>query len=292
MTLPATERDPRRPGRSRLSPRALSAAGRVASGDPLLPSPAMSGQPVLELLLGDVVRLRRRHPCGGETWLVDRLGADIGIRCETCGRHVLVERPALERRIAGFVRRGDPALSAARRRRSGRDRAPAGSRRDLPTRPRLDGRARRRRRRVEADAGALEVFRNRPFLLLWLSQVFTQIGGNMVLYGLTLIMLKSGAGNTAVSLLILSFLAPAVLFSAVAGVYVDRLDKRLVLVATNVLRAGLLVLLWLAGANLALLLLLNVLISTVTVFFAPAEASMIPQLSRGGCCCRRTACSR
>ena len=73
----------------------------------------MSGHPVVELYLGDVVRLRRRHPCGGETWLVDRLGVDIGIRCETCGRHVLVERPALERRIASFVRRGDPALTAA-----------------------------------------------------------------------------------------------------------------------------------------------------------------------------------
>jgi len=73
----------------------------------------MSGHPVLELYLGDVVRLRRRHPCGGENWLVDRLGADIGLRCETCGRHVLVERPALERRIAGFIRRGDPDLSAA-----------------------------------------------------------------------------------------------------------------------------------------------------------------------------------
>ena len=73
----------------------------------------MSGTPVVELLLGDVVRLRRRHPCGGETWLVDRLGADIGLRCETCRRHVLVERPALERRIAGFVSRGDPAMTAA-----------------------------------------------------------------------------------------------------------------------------------------------------------------------------------
>jgi hypothetical protein len=73
----------------------------------------MAGHPVLELLLGDVVRLRRRHPCGGDTWLVDRLGADIGLRCQTCGRHVLIERPALERRVAGFVRHGDPAISAA-----------------------------------------------------------------------------------------------------------------------------------------------------------------------------------
>jgi len=73
----------------------------------------MSGPPVLEILLGDVVRLRKPHPCGGETWLVDRLGADIGLRCETCGRHVLVTRSTLERRLTGFVRRGDPALSAA-----------------------------------------------------------------------------------------------------------------------------------------------------------------------------------
>jgi hypothetical protein len=73
----------------------------------------MSDRPVLALLLGDVLRLRRRHPCGGDAWLVDRLGADIGLRCTTCGRHVLIARPALERRSAGFVRRGDAAITAA-----------------------------------------------------------------------------------------------------------------------------------------------------------------------------------
>jgi hypothetical protein len=70
-------------------------------------------RPVLTLLLGDVVRLRRTHPCGADTWLVDRLGADIGVRCQGCGRHVLLERSTLERRLAGFVERGDPVLSAA-----------------------------------------------------------------------------------------------------------------------------------------------------------------------------------
>jgi hypothetical protein len=73
----------------------------------------MPAQPVLTLLLGDVVRLRRAHPCGGDTWLVDRLGADIGLRCRTCGRHILLERRTLERRTVGFESRGDPALSAA-----------------------------------------------------------------------------------------------------------------------------------------------------------------------------------
>jgi hypothetical protein len=73
----------------------------------------MSGRPVLEVLLGDVVRLRRSHPCGSREWHVDRLGADIGLRCQGCGRHVLLERRLLESRIDGFVSRGDPALSAA-----------------------------------------------------------------------------------------------------------------------------------------------------------------------------------
>ena len=68
---------------------------------------------ILTLLLGDVVRFRRSHPCGGDTWLVDRLGADIGLRCQTCGRHLLMERRTLERRLAVFVSRGDPTTTTA-----------------------------------------------------------------------------------------------------------------------------------------------------------------------------------
>ena len=73
----------------------------------------MSARPALELFLGDVVRLRRAHPCGVSDWLIDRLGADIGLRCQGCGRHVMLDRRLLEARLAGFVSRGDPAISAA-----------------------------------------------------------------------------------------------------------------------------------------------------------------------------------
>jgi hypothetical protein len=73
----------------------------------------MSARPVLEVYLGDVIRLRRAHPCGASEWLVDRLGADIGLRCQGCGRHVMLERRTLETRLETFVSRGDPALSAA-----------------------------------------------------------------------------------------------------------------------------------------------------------------------------------
>jgi hypothetical protein len=73
----------------------------------------MPARPALELFLGDVVRLRRAHPCGATEWQVDRLGADIGLRCQGCGRHVLLDRRQLERRLDGFVTRGDPQMSAA-----------------------------------------------------------------------------------------------------------------------------------------------------------------------------------
>jgi MFS family permease len=127
-----------------------------------------------------------------------------------------------------------------------------------------------------AESSAAAVFRNRPFLLLWLSQLATQVGGNMVLYGLTVLVYGSTDSNSAVSILILTFLAPAVIFSALAGVYVDRFDRRLVLVATNLIRAALFVALAVFDANILLVFVLNTLVSVATTFFAPAELSMIP----------------
>ena len=51
----------------------------------------------LPLYLDDVVVLRKPHPCGGDTWRIVRLGADIGLRCTTCEHRVLVARSQLER---------------------------------------------------------------------------------------------------------------------------------------------------------------------------------------------------
>ena len=130
----------------------------------------------------------------------------------------------------------------------------------------------------QSGASALAVLRNRPFLLLWLAQLATQIGVNMVLYALTVVVLDASNLSSAVSALFLTFLVPSVLFSALAGVYVDRIDRRLMLVITNALRALVLVGIWAVGADIVVVLLLNTVFSIVTVFFAPAEAAMIPVL--------------
>jgi hypothetical protein len=62
---------------------------------------------VMEIRLGDVVRLKKKHPCGNDEWLVVRLGADIGIKCLKCQRRVLLGRAVFERRVKAFISRGE-----------------------------------------------------------------------------------------------------------------------------------------------------------------------------------------
>jgi hypothetical protein len=59
----------------------------------------------LEINLGDVVRLKKVHPCGGYEWQVVRLGADIGLKCLKCRRRVLLQKSVFERRVNEFISR-------------------------------------------------------------------------------------------------------------------------------------------------------------------------------------------
>ena len=59
---------------------------------------------VREYHLGDILKLRKRHPCGAFEWRVVRLGADIGLRCISCERRILLSRSVLERRIVDHNR--------------------------------------------------------------------------------------------------------------------------------------------------------------------------------------------
>ena len=62
----------------------------------------------LELRIGDVVRMKKAHPCGNHLWQVGRLGADIGITCQKCGRQLLLPRSYLERRVKEVLRPDQP----------------------------------------------------------------------------------------------------------------------------------------------------------------------------------------
>jgi MFS family permease len=147
---------------------------------------------------------------------------------------------------------------------------------------------------IEEAQGFLPVLQNANFLALWGGQVFSQLADKV--YLVLMIMLIDNrfqaAGQTIsgwVSSIMIAFTIPAVLFGSIAGVYVDHWQKKAVLVATNLLRGGLVLalplLLWLtqgwkplAGlpVGFAVLLVITFLVSTLTQFFAPAEQSTIP----------------
>jgi hypothetical protein len=66
----------------------------------------------IDLRIGDLVGLRRQHPCGSRNWRVVRLGADIGLVCAGCGHRILMDRLDVERRFVSHLERGpevDPA---------------------------------------------------------------------------------------------------------------------------------------------------------------------------------------
>jgi hypothetical protein len=60
-----------------------------------------------EIKPGDVVRLRKAHPCGSYDWEVVRVGADIGLKCLKCQRRVLLARDVFRRRLKNVVAKSD-----------------------------------------------------------------------------------------------------------------------------------------------------------------------------------------
>jgi len=58
-----------------------------------------------DLELNDILRLKKPHPCGGYEWKVIRLGADIGLVCQTCQRHILLSRREVRNRLKKNLKR-------------------------------------------------------------------------------------------------------------------------------------------------------------------------------------------
>ncbi|NJL99236.1 MAG: MFS transporter [Synechococcaceae cyanobacterium SM2_3_2] len=138
------------------------------------------------------------------------------------------------------------------------------------------------------------VLRNRRFLTLWSGQVFSQLADKVVL--VLMVSLASAFVRSAdesisgwVSLIMVAFTLPAILFGTLAGVYVDRWSKKAVLVGSNLIRGLLLMLLplllwlsqgWMIADRIPLgfveMLAITFLISTLTQYFSPAEQATIP----------------
>jgi len=131
---------------------------------------------------------------------------------------------------------------------------------------------------TEAEGSFGSVLRNRSFLALWLAQVLSQIADNIVYFTLLVEVYRRTGSNTAVSALVLVFTVPALTFGLLAGVLVDRVDKRLVLLGSNLGRAFVGLVLVLAPNSFGALLALGFVASIFRQFFMPAEAAALPRI--------------
>ena len=129
-----------------------------------------------------------------------------------------------------------------------------------------------------SEAAERAIWRNRPFMLLWIAQAISQTAQHAIWYGIMVLVQSRSHSATQMSLAVMTLIVPSVLFGIVAGAYVDRWDKRAILIGTNALRAVVTLGYILFVDLLPLVYAVNFLFATIGQFFLPAEAAMIPSL--------------
>ena len=130
----------------------------------------------------------------------------------------------------------------------------------------------------------VDVLRNANFRNLWLGQVVSQVGDYFTFLALTVIV--SGFSNTtegtalAVAVVMISFSLPRLLFGLLAGVFVDRWDRRKTMLVSDLVRVVLILFMIPAfmAASLPAIFVLGFLMSTVGTLFNPAKSALIPRL--------------
>lgn len=135
----------------------------------------------------------------------------------------------------------------------------------------------------EKARGFSALFNNRDFCMLWTAQIFSQFADRVIfVVFVTIIALHfdpSGKATSLQSWLYIAFTIPAILLTAIAGVFIDIWNKKVVMIVTNILRGIIILLLPLFDKTLIGLYALAFLMSSVTQFFVPAEASIIPSVA-------------
>lgn len=136
----------------------------------------------------------------------------------------------------------------------------------------------------EDRQGFVAVLRRRDFRLLWAAQAASQLADKFIIFTLLIVVFSISGTASLQSVLMIAYTLPSVVLSAPAGVYADRHDKRALMMVTNLVRAGLILLIpgviavpWLRGQAWPLIVI-TLLFSSIGQVFAPAEAASIPSL--------------
>ncbi len=128
-----------------------------------------------------------------------------------------------------------------------------------------------------------EVLRNRNFLALWLGQVISQIGDSFTFLALLITVNRLTGSTASMGVMMISLTLPQLVFSFLAGVLVDRMDRKKIMIVSDLLRA-ILVLAFLSvrsAEQVYVFYIVGFLVSTVSVFFWPAKTAMIPRIVEG-----------
>lgn len=131
----------------------------------------------------------------------------------------------------------------------------------------------------EGKDSGVPLWINRDFLLLWSAQAISQVAQNALWFGILVLVQERSNSNVQMGIAVMTLILPSVFFGVLAGALVDRWDKRVVLVACNALRAVAMLGYLLFAHLLPVVFLINFFFSTVTQFFSPAEAAMIPAIT-------------
>ncbi len=124
------------------------------------------------------------------------------------------------------------------------------------------------------------IFRNRQFSYLWSAQALSQTAQQATWFGMLVVVEETSRSTAVLGAAILSTVLPGVFVGLIAGVFVDRSNKKNVLVWTNLLRAFVILGYLLYPISLLVVFAVNALFVAISQFFGPAEASTIPALVR------------
>lgn len=124
----------------------------------------------------------------------------------------------------------------------------------------------------------LSALSEKSFVYVWMSEIFALIATNIFNFFLVLVVFDLTHSNTANSGVVLTIIVPSIIFGVLAGAYVDRWNKKKVLLIVNITRSLLLVLLAFYVNNLYFLYVVSFVFSFITQFFIPAELPILPSV--------------
>src|SRR5260221_10353620 len=124
----------------------------------------------------------------------------------------------------------------------------------------------------------LAVFRNRAFTLMWTGELISTIGSALSSLAASILIFRLPGSALSVGLMLMATAAPSLVVGLVAGVFVDRFDRRRIMLVADVLRAGLALLIpFLVPVNILWLYVIVAASSAIGQFFEPAHSSALPE---------------